>query len=151
MADMTLIATALSGIKTATDIARLLKDSDFSLEKAELKLKLAELVGALADVKIELSEIQEKILEKDKCIQELKDAFQSKSTIKKYGDAYYKIDASGKATGAPYCLKCWEVDHKKRPLVILSTNRFTHVCPACSHQYTVRRTPFISNQSGSSA
>jgi hypothetical protein len=138
MADMTLIATALSGIKTATDIARFLKDSDFSLEKAELKLKLADLVGALADVKIELAEIQETILDKDKKIQELHDAFQSKENMVRNFDAYYEASETGKPCGVAYCLKCWEVEHKKRPLIKLAGNMHIHVCPVCAHQYTAR-------------
>jgi len=138
MADMTLIATALSGIKTATDIARFLKDSDFSLEKAELKLKLAELVGALADVKMELAEIQETIAEKDKKIQELQEAFENKGEMIRRSDAYYMADENGKPHGVAYCLKCWEVDHKKRPLIKFAGNMHINVCPACSHQYSAR-------------
>jgi hypothetical protein len=38
------ITTALTSIKTASEIARLLIDADVSLQKAELKLKLADLV-----------------------------------------------------------------------------------------------------------
>jgi hypothetical protein len=53
------IAAILSSIKTATDIAKFLRESDLSLQRAELKLKLADLVSALAEAKIELTEIQE--------------------------------------------------------------------------------------------
>ncbi len=46
--DIAAIGSLLSSLKTATDIAKFIKDSDVSLEKAETKLKLAELVSALA-------------------------------------------------------------------------------------------------------
>lgn len=138
MADMTLIATALNGIKTATDIARFLKDSDFSLEKAELKLKLADLVGALADVKIELADIQETISDKNKTIQELRDAFQNKGSVLRNLDAYYETNETGKPHGIAYCLKCWEVEHKKRSLIKLAGNIHINVCSACAHQYSAR-------------
>jgi hypothetical protein len=146
MPDMTLITTALSGIKTATDIARFLKDSDFTLEKAELKLKLADLFGALADVKMELAEIQEKIAQKDKRIEELENAFQSKGSLVRHIDAYYEIDESGSPQGVAYCLKCWEVEHKKRPLIKKAANRDIHVCPACAHEYAGWRSQPIKGQ-----
>lgn len=136
MPDMTLITTALNGIKTATDIARFLKDSDFSLEKAELKLKLADLVGALADVKMELAEIHETIAQKDKKIEELESAFQSKDSLIRHIDAFYEVDEAGNPHGIAHCLKCWEIEHKKRPLIKKATNRHIHVCPACAHEYT---------------
>lgn len=59
--DFTSVAAALGGLKTATDIAKLIKESDLSLDKAETKLKLAELIGALADVKLDVVNFQEKL------------------------------------------------------------------------------------------
>ncbi|MBH3338624.1 hypothetical protein I5L51_05810 [Pseudomonas mendocina] len=146
MPDLTLIATALNGIKTATDIARLLKDSDFSLEKAELKLKLADLVGALADVKMELAEIQDTIIQKDKKIEELENAFQSKGSLVRHSDAYYEADETGSPQGSAYCLKCWEIEHKKRPLIKKAANRHIHLCPACAHEYADWRSQPIKGQ-----
>jgi len=70
MPDITAISSVSSTIKTATDIARYLKESDLSLEKAESKLKLADLVSALADAKLQISEIKELLIEKDKKIRE---------------------------------------------------------------------------------
>jgi hypothetical protein len=57
MADLNTISSILSSINVATDLARLIKDSDVSLEKAETKLKLAELISALADAKIETANV----------------------------------------------------------------------------------------------
>jgi hypothetical protein len=55
------ISAILTSVKTATDIAKLLKASDVSLEKAETKLKLADLIGALADVKMQLADVRESL------------------------------------------------------------------------------------------
>ena len=47
------ISSVLSSIKAATDIAKLVRESGLTLEKAEVKLKLAELVEKLADAKLD--------------------------------------------------------------------------------------------------
>jgi hypothetical protein len=57
MADLNTISSILSRIKVATDLARLIKDRDVSLEKAETKLQLAESISALADAKIETANV----------------------------------------------------------------------------------------------
>ena len=62
--DLTAVSTLLGSIKTATEIAKLIKDSDVSLEKAETKLKLAELISALADAKIKVTAVQQPCLTK---------------------------------------------------------------------------------------
>ena len=62
--DIAALSALLGSLKTATDIARFIKDSDLSLEKAETKLKLAELISALADAKIEAAKIQQLLLER---------------------------------------------------------------------------------------
>jgi hypothetical protein len=52
--DIASITSALSSIKAASDIVKLVRESGLTLEKAEVKLKLAELVEKLADAKLEL-------------------------------------------------------------------------------------------------
>lgn len=133
MPDLTAIATALTSLKTATDIARFLRESDLSLERAELKLKLADLIGALADTKIELVGVQETLTEKDMRIAELEQAFLQKDQLVRQNDAYYAKGSDGKALGVAYCLRCWESDHRQRQLV--SKDFQTKVCTGCGHQY----------------
>ena len=58
MAEIATIGAILTSVKTATEIAKMLKDSDLSLENAEMKLKLAELVSSLTDAKLEAVKIQ---------------------------------------------------------------------------------------------
>ena len=143
MPDITSIAAILSSIKTATDIAKFLRESDLSLERAELKLKLADLVSALAEAKMELTEIQETLSAKDRQIVELEEAFQSKDSLARRYDAYYTTDEKGNPVGVPFCLRCWENDHKKRQLVIDAKDRGIHVCTACGHRYDRHRTEHI--------
>lgn len=50
MPDMASVSVVLTSIKTATDIAKLLRETDVSLEKAETKLKLAEMVRFASSV-----------------------------------------------------------------------------------------------------
>lgn len=138
MPDIATIAAALNSLKTATDIAKFLRESDLSLERAELKLKLADLVGALADAKLELIEVQETLSDKDKRIAELEEAFQSKEALVRHYDAYYHADAAGNPMGIAYCLRCWENDHKKRQLVHDAKDYRTRVCTACGHRYEGR-------------
>ncbi|CZF82789.1 hypothetical protein GCE9029_03441 [Grimontia celer] len=107
MPDMASIAAALSGVKTAAEIAKILKDSASSLEQAEIKLKFAELIGALADVKIELADIQAVVQEKDQFIAELEKKLQDSSeTVGFLGARYMKNDA-GKPSGVPFCPTCY--------------------------------------------
>lgn len=135
MADLATIGAALSSLKTAADIAKFLRETDLSIERADLKLKLAELMGALAQAKIELAEIQEDLSAKDKRIAEIEEAFQAKDTMVRYRDAYYVADGSGNPIGTPYCLRCWENDHKKRQLVEEAKDFRTKVCTTCGHRY----------------
>ena len=135
MSEMATISAILSSIKTATEIAKLIRSSDLTLEQAEVKLKLAELISALADAKIELAEVQETLSAKEKKIAELDEAFQTKDTLVRGGDAYYTADEKGAPKGVPFCLRCWENDHKKRQLVLSSANGREMVCHTCSHGY----------------
>lgn len=107
MPDISAIAAVLGSLKTATEIAKFIRESDVSIERAELKLKVADLIGALADVKLELVELQDTFASKDQRIKELEAAFESRDALVRKYDAYYKADASGNASGAPYCLRCW--------------------------------------------
>ncbi len=138
MPDIAAIAAALNSLKAATDIARFLRESDLSLERAELRLKLADLIGALADTKIELVDLQATLSEKDQRITELEEAFQSKDTLLRRYDAYYASDEHGNPIGVPFCLRCWENDHKKRQLVYDAKDRHTRMCTSCAHRYQGR-------------
>jgi hypothetical protein len=139
MPDLTTISAALGSLKAAIDIAKFLRESDLSLEKAELKLKLAELVSALADTKMELVQVQEVLIEKDKRIAALEEAFEMKGTLIRRCDAYYLADAEGTPVGVPYCLRCWENDHKKRQLVYAANDSSNKICTTCGQKFEGHR------------
>ncbi len=108
MADMAAISQVLSSIKAATDIAKLLKETNTSLEKTETKLKLAELVGALADAKLEVAEVQNLLLDKDKKIKTLEEALHTKKNVVWESPWYWCMD-EGKKDG-PFCQQCYDKD-----------------------------------------
>lgn len=138
MPDISAIGAVLGSLKTATEIAKFIRETDLSIERAELKLKVADLIGALADVKLELVELQDAFATKDLRIKELEESFESKDAMVRKYDAYYKADASGNPIGAPYCLRCWESDHKQRLLVHDAKDFRTRLCTSCGHRYEGR-------------
>ncbi len=110
MSELATIGAILTSVKTATEIAKMIKDSDLSLEKAEMKLKLAELVSSLADAKLEVAKIQELLLEKNQLIRDLKDAQSLKEKMKWRDPVYYKVTQDGEE--GPYCPQCWNNNDK---------------------------------------
>ncbi|WP_304305944.1 hypothetical protein [Pseudacidovorax intermedius] len=138
MPDIAAISALLGSVKTATDIARFIRESDLSIERAELKLKVADLVSALADIKIELVDLQEAFAEKEKRIRELEAAFQAKGEMVRRYDAYYHANEEGNPEGVPYCLRCWENDRKQRQLVHDAKEYRIRVCTGCGHRYEGR-------------
>lgn len=135
MTDIPTILGVLNSIKTATDITKLLREADLSLEKAEYKMKLADLMDALTDAKFRLAELQEIISEKDKRLLEIEEAFEKKDNLIRAGDAYYSTDKNGNPIGHPYCLRCWENDHKQRQLVDTPSAYGSRKCPTCGQNY----------------
>lgn len=138
MADLTTISTILSSVKAATEIAKLIKDSDLSLEKAEMKLKVADLISSLADAKIATAEINEIIRKKDDRIKELEEAFVFKSEIVRYRDAYYQTEEEGIPCGDPYCPNCWETSNKAIHLYYMHPYE---ICPNCKIKYANHMAP----------
>jgi len=110
MPDIATIGAALGSIKTASDIAKLIKDSGSSLEEAEIKLQIAELIGALAEVKMELAGIQQELTEKDKFIQELQIVIDTKANVV-YEKPYYFTEDDDERDG-PFCQQCYDSENK---------------------------------------
>ena len=125
------IVTALSGVKAATDIAKLIKDSGISLEAADHKLQIAELVGALADAKMALVEVQDTIRLKDEEIASLNEALKIKKSLVRHNDSYYETDENGNPVDAPYCSHCLETKNVAVHINQHPVNRRTSVCPSC--------------------
>ena len=110
MPDIATISAALGSIKAATDIAKLIKDSGSSLEKAEVKLQIAELISSLADAKIDLAGVQFELLEKDQEIDNLKNLLNTKESVVWEKPYYWKM-VDDKKDG-PFCQKCYDSESK---------------------------------------
>ena len=134
MPDIASIGAFLTSVKTATEIAKALREVDASLEKAETKLKIADLMDALAEARIKAVEIQEVLQEKDKRISELENALELKAKLTRVDEAYYEVTESGKPMGAPYCSHCWEVNHVGVHLHRDITGDWQ--CPKCSNEFS---------------
>lgn len=131
MADIATIAAALGSIKTASDIARLIKDSGSSLEQAEVKLKIAELIGALADAKIEIAGVQSDLIEKDKIIAELHSQLDLKQKVV-WEKPYYWTADEGEKDG-PFCQHCYDVS--QRLVRLQSGRKGAWFCNSCKNSY----------------
>lgn len=138
MDSLTAVGGVFTSVKTAIDIAKLIKESGTSLEKAEVKLQIAELIGALADVKIELVEVQEIITEREARIAELEESLETKAKIEKHHDAYYRLNEQGQPEGDPCCLHCWESKGKLRSLSHITKQNTS--CPECKTTYAANKT-----------
>jgi len=108
--DLTTITAGLGSIKSAMDIAKALKDSDLSLEKAETKLQLAELVSTLADAKMQIADIQDLLLLKDQENRQLQEQLNLKATLQYEKPYYWKISDEHK--DGPFCQKCYDVNDR---------------------------------------
>ena len=108
--DITAISTLLGSIKTATEIAKVIKETDLSLATAETKLKLADLISALADARIEVTEIQQSLAERESEIKALKAALDVKERLKWQDPCYWLEEAEGKQ--GPFCQCCYDSNRK---------------------------------------
>jgi len=139
MSDISSISTALTAIKSASEILKVIRDAGQKLESAEYILKLAELTESLSELKISISELRETISDKEQQIKNLNDALKIKTEIVIFRDAYYEKDGKGNPTGNPFCSRCWEVDHV---LIHLTRNtRPSNIdkCPKCSNLFHIQK------------
>lgn len=130
--DIAAIGSLLTSLKTATDIAKLIRESDVTLEKAETKLKLAELVSALADAKIDAAEIQQVILDRDEEIRTLKAASKIRAELIWKQPCYYMPNVDG--VEEPYCQQCYDSESKLARLHTDGAGRFS--CSVCKQTYS---------------
>ena len=111
MFDMAIISTAASSVKGAMEIAKFLKDSSDSLEKAEVKLKLADLIESLADIKTKMADIKEALLESEQEKQELKNALEIKTKLQ-FEMPYYWSNKDDGTKDGPFCQLCYDKEKK---------------------------------------
>lgn len=133
--DIGSISTILGSLKTATEIAKLIKDSDFSLEKAEIKLKLAELISSLADAKIEVADVQHALLDKDEEIRKLAAALEVKESLVYQKPSYWLDD--NESLDGPFCQRCYDVE--RRLVRLQDDGGGQWECMACKSEFWEQR------------
>lgn len=127
MNELSALAAVLTSLKSATDIAKILRESAASLKDAETRFKLADLLSALADVKTELAGVQDTIRDQQRTIRELNEKMTFAGKME-FDAPYFWNVTDGKREG-PYCQKCWEDDKKSIHLYLLGNGYW--VCAAC--------------------
>ena len=132
MPDLAAISSVLSSIKAATDIAKLVRESGLTLEKAEVKLKLAELVEKLADAKLELASVQDLIEERDRRIRELAQALEIQGKLT-FEPPYYWLHSDAGREG-PFCQQCYDSEQKLVRLQGYGNGYWD--CKTCKNNYT---------------
>lgn len=143
MPDLGSVSAAIATIRTSIDIAKVIKDSNNSLDEAERKLKIADLISSLADVKIELAEVQDLLRDKDSEIRDLKEKINEKESLSFDGKFWWK---EGDET--PFCPICYESDKKlihlefneyappkTSSMVSFSADEEHHRCRICNNKY----------------
>jgi multidrug efflux pump subunit AcrA (membrane-fusion protein) len=131
MVELTILSSALSSIKTATDIAKLIKDSGTSLQQAEIKLQIADLIISLADIKMELADVQSVLVEKDQSILELRSQLSIKESVV-WSKPYYFVVKNDENDG-PFCQQCYDTEKKLIRLQGGETNPWN--CLSCKGVY----------------
>ena len=126
------IAVAVGSVKSAIEIAKLLKDSADSFDKAEVKLQLAELIGSLADAKMQIAEIQEALIESDQEKKELINKLNLKENLI-YIKPYYWIKINEQDKEGPFCQLCHDKDSKLIRLQEWDNNEWN--CQSCRTHY----------------
>ncbi len=127
------ITAALAGVKHASDIAKLIKNSEVSLEAAEIKLKLADLIDSLADAKVEIAKFKEIISEKESEIQRLEEQLKQKGNVLWEKPYYFLLKDNGEKDG-PYCQKCYDSERKLIRLQSPGKNGYWQ-CHECTSGY----------------
>jgi hypothetical protein len=130
--DIATIGSLLSSLKTATEIAKFVKDADLSIEKAETKFKLAELVSALVDAKLEAAEIQQAILERDERIRELEKEAKIRANLRWREPCYWLPNSE--AQEEPYCQHCY--DGSQKLVRLHSDNAGLYQCRVCDNSFS---------------
>jgi len=128
------ITAALSGIKNAIDIAKLIGNSGVTLEAAEVRLKLADLIETLADAKIEIANVKEIVAAKEEKIKVLEEQLSMQEKVV-WEEPYYFLQSDEEEKEGPYCQKCY--DSEKKLIRLQSPNRNGYwQCHACKSGYT---------------
>jgi DNA repair exonuclease SbcCD ATPase subunit len=131
MDSLSALRNALASLTAATEIAVFLKDSELSLPKDEMKVKLAELIAAIAEAKLQIEDITSIISEKDQTIKFLQDNINQGEEMVFEKNLYWSIEGDKK--DGPFCPQCWDHDHKKTRLYNMANAYW--MCRICNNSY----------------
>ena len=110
--DIAAITALLGGVKTASELAKAIKDSGSTLEQAEVKLKLAELISTLADVKFEAAGVQEELIAAKEQIRALEGAVKQRAALVWKQPCYWMPRDGDANIEEPYCQPCHDNDKR---------------------------------------
>lgn len=127
---------AITSLTKGLEVVKSLNDIDKSFDIASYKIKIAELMNTLADGKIALITAGSEILDKDKEIIRLKDAFKIKNNTTQYDGYSYHCNEGRDPIGRPYCPRCEQIDARLLLLVHAAGPRGNMICPECKAEYS---------------
>ena len=135
MTETNSLAALLSSVNKTLDLARTIKDQAGASPGPDNTLWMAQLISTIVDTKFHAAGVAGVVEEKERRIAELEQLLDLKARLVRFQDAYYETDPGGERTGAPYCSRCWEVDHMG---VHLTRAPLVHnwVCPQCKSHFT---------------
>ena len=133
MFDIGSVSAAIGSVKTAIDIAKVLKDNSDIYENAEVKLQLANLISALADAKMEIAEVQELLINSEKEKKELQDQIALKESLLFEPPYYWRILENDDREG-PYCQVCY--DKEKKLIRLQDEKQGQWRCLSCKEFFT---------------
>lgn len=129
------ISAALTSLKTATDIGKIIQNSIRAYNEAELRMQFLELMTALTDARTELARVSEVLITKDEEIRDLAEKLKLKGEVYPDQGVYFRRLDDGSSDG-PFCTRCWDVNRK---LVRLRAGYQGCMCTECkvSFEYII--------------
>lgn len=113
--DIGTISAILTSVKTASELAKLIKESGATLEEAQRNLQLVDLISALSSVKKHVAEVEQTLRDKDAEIRALKAAAALEVEMEWQPPYYWKRTDSGR--DGPYCQQCFDKDRALMRLI----------------------------------
>jgi hypothetical protein len=126
------IIAGLSGIKTAADLTKMLRDGlkGGTIKADEVTGRIGEIYDYILDSKAALLEAKEEAESLQAQIKELKDARELTDSLEHDGKVYWK--SKGDKWEGPFCAKCWDQNRKLVRLDHQNTTRDGELSFWCS-------------------
>ncbi|MEG3619256.1 hypothetical protein V5T82_12380 [Magnetovibrio sp. PR-2] len=125
--------TLITSVSASIELAKgLLKVKEIA-ESAEAKMAIAELTSKLAESQVQVAELKTDHIRKDELIHELEKRLETRETLVRHNEMYFRADENGNPTGDPFCPRCYEADDKLIHLVHFSRSKL--MCRECTNRY----------------